>query len=459
MEDSMKDLNQIIESLREPMTETLARWIKIPSVKTAPEPGAPFGAEVRKALDAALEDAEKMGFEVRNFDGYAGDVRMGPLGVDPIAILAHLDVVPVGDGWQQDPFGAEIIDGNMYGRGTSDDKGPAVAALYAMYALKLAELPLNREVRLILGCDEESAWGCMDYYAEHCDMPKVGFSPDANFPVINTEKGMLGIRLTGAYATDGLKVKEINVGERGNVIPGLAAATLCGDEALCTEANKAAEKLQLDVKAEMENNLVKLVSTGIPGHAAFPEPARNALGQLLLVLKELGVAGALRTLADCVGMEYDGKGLQIKCQDEVSGPLTCNMGIMRYNEQDGLFATLDIRYPILADHKALAASLTAAVAPNVTATVTRQTDPHHVAPNSKLVTALMSAYADVTGDTESQPMAIGGGTYAKVLEEGVAFGSLFPGEVELAHQAGEYINLNSLLNNLAIFVKAIENMQ
>lgn len=454
----MKDLNQIIESLREPMTETLARWIKIPSVKADSEPGAPFGAQVRKALDVALEDAAKMGFEVRNFDGYAGDVRMGPLGVDPIAILAHLDVVPVGDGWQQDPFGAEIIEGKMYGRGTSDDKGPAVAALYAMYACKLAEIPLNREVRLILGCDEESGWECMRYYAAHCDMPRVGFSPDANFPVINTEKGMIHVSMTGAYATDGLRVKEINVGERGNVIPGLATAAICGDEALCAEANKAAEILQLDVKADMQDGLVKLTSTGIPGHAAFPEPARNALGQLLLVLKALGVTGALRTLADCIGMEYDGRSLQIKCQDEVSGALTCNLGILRYNEQDGLFGTLDIRYPILADHKALGANLTAALAPDVTAVVDSQKDPHHVAPNSKLVTALMSAYADVTGDTQSQPMAIGGGTYAKVLEEGVAFGSIFPHEEELAHQAGEYINLESLHKNLAIFVKAIENM-
>jgi len=455
----MKDLNQIIESLREPMAETLARWIKIPSVKGEPAPGAPFGVEVRKALDVALEDAAKMGFEVRNFDGYAGDVRMGPLGVDPIAILAHLDVVPVGDGWQQDPFGAEIIDGKMYGRGTSDDKGPAVAGLYAMYACKLAEVPLKREVRLILGCDEESGWGCMEYYAQHADMPRVGFSPDANFPVINTEKGLLHLDLKGAYAADGLRVKQFNVGERPNVIPGLATALVEGDEALCAEANKAAEALALDVKAEMENGLVKLVSTGVPGHAAFPEAGRNAIGQLLLVLKALGVTGGLRALADCVGMEYDGKSLQIKCEDAISGPLTCNMGIIRYSEQDGLYATLDIRYPILCDHKALTGSIIAALAPDVAVTVDTQKDPHHVAPNSKLVTALMSAYADVTGDTESQPMAIGGGTYAKVLEEGVAFGSLFPGEEELAHQAGEYINLNSLLNNLAIFVKAIENLQ
>lgn len=455
----MENLNVIIESLREDMTETLARWIKIPSVKDEPAPGAPFGVEVRRSLDVALEDAQKLGFDVRNFDGYAGDVRMGPIGVDPIAILAHLDVVPAGDGWQMDPFGAQIIDGRMYGRGTSDDKGPAVAALYAMVALKKAGIPLNREVRLILGCDEESGSECMAYYMQHCDMPKVGFSPDANYPVINTEKGMLRVKLTGEYCTEGLQVKEINVGDRANVVPGAASALVVGDEALCESLNQAAAKLQLDVKASMQNDLIKVESTGIPGHAAFPEITRNAIGQLLLVLNQCGLQGALKTVAQCIGMEYDGRSIGVKCEDAVSGHLTCNMGILRYNEQNGLYATLDIRYPILCDHKALAASISAAVAPNVTATVTGQTEPHHVAPNSKLVTALMSAYAEVTGDTQAQPMAIGGGTYAKVLEEGVAFGSLFPDEEELAHQAGEYIDLTSLEKNLYIFIKAIEKLQ
>lgn len=455
----MEDIRTIIEGLREDMIETLARWIKIPSVKDEPAPGAPFGTEVRRALDAALQDAADMGFEVRNFDGYAGDVRMGPLGVDPIAVLAHLDVVPTGDGWKQDPFGAEIVDGKMYGRGTADDKGPAVAALYAMYALKKAGVPLKREVRLILGCDEESGWGCMEYYAKHCDMPRVGFSPDANFPVINTEKGMLHLSLHGAYTTDGLQVKEISVGERCNVVPGLATALICGDEELCKKAAAVAAELQLDVQAEMQEGLVKLTSVGIPGHAAFPQATRNALGQMLLVLRELGVQGTLRTLADCVGMEYDGKSLGVKCEDHTSGPLTCNMGILRYNEQDGLYATLDIRYPILASHTALLKCISDALAPAVNVTVDSHKVPHHVAPNSQLVKALMSAYAEVTGDTESQPMAIGGGTYAKVLQEGVAFGSLFPGEVELAHQAGEFVDLENLYKNLYIFVRAIENLQ
>lgn len=455
----MDHLTNIIEGLREEMTETLARWIKIPSVKGEAAPGAPFGQEVRRALDVALEDAEKMGFKVRNFDGYAGDVRMGPEGVNPLAILAHLDVVPAGDGWQTDPFGADLIDGKMYGRGTSDDKGPAVAGLYAMYAAKKAGIPLNREIRLILGCDEETGMECMKYYAKHCDMPRSGFSPDANFPVINTEKGLLHLDLSGEYTAEGLKVKEISVGERPNVIPGLASALVEGDEALCEKANQAAEKLGLDVKAEMKDGLVKVTATGIPGHAAFPAPARNAIGMLLLVLKELGVKGALEMLADRVGMQYDGLGLGVKCEDQVSGPLTCNLGILRYSEQNGLYATLDIRYPILCDHKALTASIVAALEPCVQVKVDAQKNPHHVAPTSKLVTALMEAYAEVTGDTEAQPMAIGGGTYAKMLEEGVAFGSLFPDEEELAHQAGEYISIESLVKNLYIFVKAIEKLQ
>lgn len=455
----MDHLTNIIEGLREEMTETLARWIKIPSVKGEAAPGAPFGAEVRRALDVALEDAEKMGFKVRNFDGYAGDVRMGPEGVNPLAILAHLDVVPAGDGWQTDPFGADLIDGKMYGRGTSDDKGPAVAGLYAMYAAKKAGIPLNREIRLILGCDEETGMACMKYYAKHCDMPRSGFSPDANFPVINTEKGLLHLDLGGEYTAEGLRVKEISVGERPNVIPGLASALIEGDEALCEKANQAAKELGLDVKAEMQEGLVKVTATGIPGHAAFPAPARNAIGMLLLVLKELGVKGALETLADRVGMQYDGLGLGVKCEDQVSGPLTCNLGILRYSEQNGLYATLDIRYPILCDHKALTASIVAALEPCVQVKVDSQKDPHHVAPNSKLVTALMESYAEVTGDTEAKPMAIGGGTYAKMLEEGVAFGSLFPDEEELAHQAGEYISIDSLVKNLYIFVKAIEKLQ
>lgn len=453
----MQDLSIIIDQFKDEMQQTLARWIRIPSVKTDAEGDMPFGREVKRALDAALADAKAMGFETRNIDNYAGDIRMGPLGVDPLAILVHLDVVPAGDGWTVDPFEAVMEGDRMYGRGTSDDKGPAVAALYAMLALKRAGVPLKREVRMILGCDEESGWADMHYYEAHCDMPKTGFSPDASFPVINTEKGGLHLSLRAPYSADGLYVKSIQVGERCNVIPGIATATVAGDAALCDKVNRLAGDMHLQIEAaERPNGEVLLTSTGIAGHAAYPEVARNALGQLLLMLRALGVTGALKTLADCVGMEYDGLSLGVRCSDETSGALTCNLGILRY-DQSGMYATLDIRYPILCNHQRLADTVTAALGAGIEVTVDSNMEPHHVAPNSKLVTALLDAYHEVT-DRPRECVATGGGTFARCLAEGVAFGSSFPEDEDLAHQAGEYASMDGLYANVRIFARAIEKL-
>ena len=450
------DINMLIEGMREELMDTLKRWIAVPSVKADAQPGAPFGEEVKQMLHMALEDGAKMGFETRNIDEYAGDLRMGPIGVEPLGILAHLDVVPAGDGWQTPPFEPTQVGDRIYGRGTSDDKGPAIAALYAMKAIKEAGIPLKREVRLILGCDEESGWEDMHYYWEHCDMPKTGFSPDASFPVINTEKGMLHLSLRAPYCADGLEVKEINVGERCNVIPGNATALIGGTEDECEKINRLADDMMVQVEAEyLGEHTIKLISTGIPGHAAYPEAAKNALGQLLIMLRALGVSGVLKTLADVVGMESDGSGLGIRCSDETSGGLTCNLGILRYAPETGLYATLDIRYPILCKWEALLAAATAALGKGIQVTVDEQKDPHHVAPSSELVTALLEAYHEVTGRPK-ECVATGGGTYARCLEEGVAFGSAFPEDEELAHQAGEYASIDGLMQNVQIFARAIE---
>ena len=450
---NMDKLNQIIDGMREPLIAMVDRWLSIPSVRAEGKPGAPFGYECRMALDVALKDAEALGFDVRDFDGYAGDVRMGAIGVEPLGILGHLDVVPAGDGWKTDPF-VPFHDGDrIYARGSSDDKGPVAAALLAMKAVKDAGIPLSREVRLILGCSEETAWDDMAYYSEHCDMPRTGFSPDASYPVINTEKGSLQISLHADYEMGGM-VKEIHVGERHNVIPGEASALLRGDNALADKINAAAAGLGLDVKAEAVDGGVKAVSVGIPGHAAYPEGAKNALGQLLKVLRAVGLTGALATLADVVGTEYNGESLGIACSDKTSGPLTCNLGILQYDAEKGLYATLDIRYPILYSHTALTAALTAAIGGALRVNVDSQTDPHHVAPNSQLVTALLDAYHEVTG-LERICVATGGGTYAKCLEEGVAFGCAFPDDEDLAHQANEYLSIDGLMKSIRIFANAI----
>ena len=183
-------LDAAIEALQPDMIETLQRWIRVPSVRAERSAdNAPFGAEVRRSLDVALEDLARLGMNPRDIDGYCCDAEIGE-GEETIAVLAHLDVVPEGDGWDHDPYGGEIVDGRIIGRGTSDDKGPGVAALFAMKAIVDAGIKLNKRCRLILGCDEESGMEDLHYYEEKIGLPDKGFSPDAAFPLINTEKGI-----------------------------------------------------------------------------------------------------------------------------------------------------------------------------------------------------------------------------------------------------------------------------
>jgi len=448
-----EQMNKAIAAMEGDMIQTLQKWIRIPSVKDEPAPGAPFGVETRRALDVALEDAANMGFQVKNYEGYAGDVSLGE-GSDEeaLGILCHLDVVPAGDGWQMDPFAAQIVGDRMYGRGTSDDKGPAVAALYAMKAVKDAGIPLKRKVKLILGCDEESGWEDMAYYTEHAVMPLQGFSPDASFPVINTEKGLYHLDLNAANPCEGLEIIAFDAGERPNVIPGAAKATLKGDAAMAEAAVHYGKAMGFDISAECKDGVVEITSIGAAGHASMPEAGKNAIGQMLLVLRELGAQGVVKTLADKVGMEYDGKSLGVKVADETSGPLTCNMGIIRLNNER-LYATLDIRYPLLADPQQLLKAIQASL-PGVTVTVDTLKAPHHVPESSILVQGLLDAYHEETGRPK-QAIAIGGGTYSRCLKEGVAFGSSFPEDEELAHQAGEYLSISGLMANVRIFANAI----
>ena len=449
-----RQLDQIIESLREPLINTLQKWVRIESVKGEPAPNAPFGQAVRQMLDVALADCRDLGFEVRDVGGYAGDAQMGQ-GGDVLGILAHLDIVPAGDGWQTDPFGGEIIDGRIYGRGTGDDKGPAVAALYAMKAVQMAGIPLKKRVRLILGCDEESGMEDMKYYQTHADMPSTGFSPDACFPVINTEKGLYHLKLSGPAAKDGLKVLRIEAGQRPNVIPGLAEAYVAGDAGTVRKTEEFSESAGYPVTAEcLPDGRVRIAAQGVAGHAAMPEMAKNAIGRLLKALEHLGVQGPLLRLAQVIGLEYDGTSLNIAVSDKLSGALTLNIGILRADAQN-VEATIDIRYPVMASPDAILKAISAAVSSaGVTVSESAFKKPHHVPESSPLVQSLLDAYHEVTG-LPREAIAIGGGTYARCLKEGVAFGSLFPDEEELAHQAGEYMIIDSLMKNVQIFARAI----
>ena len=219
-----------------------------------------------------------------------------------IAVLGHLDVVPAGDGWNYPPFGAVTEGNRMYGRGTSDDKGPALASLYAMRAIREAGIPLRRSIRLILGCNEETNWKDMAYYAAHAEIPAVGFSPDASFPVINTEKAIIHLRFSAPAAGNGLQVIEMATGERPNVIPGESTAVVQGGEELAGKVRAWGLEKNLPVSAEVVPEGVRITTEGIPGHSAYPEGRRNAIGMMICLLRDLGAEGPLKTLADAVGI-------------------------------------------------------------------------------------------------------------------------------------------------------------
>ncbi len=446
-------LNAIIESMHDEMIDTLQKWIRVPSVKGEAAPGAPFGKEVRSMLDMALADCEQMGFKTQNFDGYIAHADLGEgSDEDALAILAHLDVVPEGDGWKYPPYGAVIENGRMYGRGTSDDKGPAVAALYAMKAVKDAGIPLRHKVRLILGCDEESGWEDIAHYNKVATMPRMGFSPDASYPIINIEKGICRLELHGVLSNEGLQVIAFNNGERPNVIPGRASALVAGDAATVAQAEAAAKKLDIPAEVQLTDKGVSITVTGISGHAAYPETARNANGEMLLLLRELGVQGDLCLLADKIGLDYKGEGLEISVSDGISGYLTCNLGIIRAGE-GGVYATLDIRYPVMTNPDMIIKNVSASL-PGMRVDAMEVKEPHHVPAGSELVQKLLDAYHEVTG-YERKCLYTGGGTYARSLQEGVAFGASFPQDEDLAHQANEYADIEGLYKNIKIFALAI----
>lgn len=461
--NEIEALSKAVEARYEDMVETLQRWIRIPSVKGEPAPGAPFGPQVREMLDAALADGRRLGLPVRDVDGYAGDFEIGE-GEETVAILTHLDVVPAGDGWQGDPFGAQIEGGRLYGRGTCDNKGPSVAALFALRAVLDAGIPLGKKARLIFGCDEESGWEDMAYYREHIGMPPVGFSPDAEYPLINTEKGICHLHLRAQMPMEqqaAHPLYAIRSGERGNVIPGIATAEVGGDSGtLQAAAQRFADGHPVEVSlSEGQQGRACITVTGATGHAAFPEGGVNAASYLLRLLAEAGVGGVktapmIQTLAETAGGPFDGSGFGINGADGVSGPLTMNLGILGY---DGAAweMVLDIRYPVFFDGDQIRRFIEGRLSPmGFVLTPGHCQPPHHVPEDRPVVTELLSVYRMMTGDPGA-PKAIGGGTYARALREGVAFGAGFPDEEELAHQAGENLRLDRLLLNAKIFAHAI----
>lgn len=459
-------IDRLIDGWRDELIETIRRWVAIDSQadESAPAPNAPFGPAVREMLDLALADAKGMGFETEDVDGYAGVVRLGG-GEQTMGILAHLDVVPAGEGWTHAPFGGEVAEGKLFGRGTVDDKGPAAAALYAMRAVREAGVSLRDGVQLILGCDEENGMADMRYYREHRKAPDYAFSPDAEFPLINIEKGGLHVTLCapgGEEEEARIPVYSLHAGERVNVVPGTATAEVGTRQVSVQEMNALFAEKGLKVQAtELKNGRARLEATGVGAHASMPHLGVNAAGMLLIALRELGAGGgsaqAIAALADKLGLEGSGRSLGIEMSDEKSGELTCNLGLLRYDGCE-LCAHLDIRYPLCANETDLCGRMVHALTGTPISVSREGGHPVHYVPEEhKVVKGLLEVYHDLTG-LPARPIAIGGGTYSQTMPNTVAFGINFPGDADPCHMPDEYVEIDKLMLSVKIMAHAIEKL-
>ncbi|CAM3765801.1 dipeptidase PepV [Mesobacillus zeae] len=427
---------------------------------------APLGEGVKKALDHMLELGKKDGFTVKNVGNLAGHIEFGE-GEEIVGILCHVDVVPEGDGWSSDPYGAEIRDGKIFARGAIDDKGPTMAAYYAMKMVKELGVPLKKRVRMILGTDEESNWRCVDHYFKHEEMPKMGFAPDADFPIIYAEKGIADFDLVQNAEVSGetrhdAKVIEFSSGRRYNMVPDFATAALEvveGQTELVQKFEEYKKEFALEGKCHVDRGVLVIELEGISAHGMEPDNGKNAGLYMAAFLSGLNIdekaKNYFKFVAENLNGDSRGRTFGIAYSDEITGDLTINTGILSYSAENGGRLGLNMRYPVTTDLDKTMESLKEAIGKNRFKVENfSNSNPHHVDEDDFLIRTLKKVYEEQTGE-KAELLSIGGGTYARSLKSGVAFGPLFPGRPDIAHQKDEYIIIEDMLKATAIYGQAI----
>ena len=419
MNDTLRrDLERFVEENESAIFRDIARLVAINSVEGEPQPGAPFGPGPKAALDLGLEIARELGLEAVNCADKIGYAQLGQGAEDRyLATITHLDVVPTGEGWEHDPFTMREREGWIIGRGVMDDKGPSVLCLYALKYLKERNIPLKYPVRALLGANEETGMGDVEYYLANYPAPLFCFSPDANFPLCNGEKGIYHGRILFHKPLENLV--DIRGGIVANAIPDKAEATVRAARL------EPAERVSVE---EKEPGLWHVTTTGLGGHASLPEGTVNAIGVLVDYLLANNVCrGDERRMLELLARlhsAWDGSGLGVQADDGLFEPLTIVGGVIGL-EDGRLFQTLDSRYPTNTSGAKIAAAVQALAGDLAEVTVDRDAEPFYMSLDNPAVQVCINAYNDVTGEN-ARPYTIGGGTYARDFPNAVSFGPEHP---------------------------------
>ncbi|MEE5992358.1 MAG: Sapep family Mn(2+)-dependent dipeptidase [Oscillospiraceae bacterium] len=461
-----KEIHDYITSHADEMIADLGEIVAVRSVQGDALENMPFGSEPAKALALMLDKCQKYGFTTENVDNYAGSADLNQMETT-LGILAHLDVVPEGDGWHSDPY--KIIydetTHKLLGRGTSDDKGPAIASLYAMRAVKDLQIPMKSNVRLILGTNEENGSEDLAYYMQKRTLPPMVFTPDGDYPVINLEKGMCRLKLSFDFTDGKSNIIKLKAGDVINAVPANACALLGGvqleDVQQVVHDLKKCYPIEIpETEIDIDNNIIIVSVNGESAHASTPEKGKNALTFLLEILDSLHFGGQQGNIIYQLSQLYpygetDGKSCGISANDDISGALTLVCSVMEMDATK-LTAYNDIRFPVCCHGENIVAKMKEMLSPIACEAILCD-EPHYTDENSPFVQTLLKVYETVTGN-EGECLAIGGGTYVHHIEGGVAFGATFPDTDVHMHGADEFIIREHLLMDAEMIALAITEL-
>ena len=502
-------------AVQDDMLETLRGLLAHRSVEEPASGDMPFGSGVHDALLYMLQKGKEAGFEIKNIENYAGHIEFVAAPVEAaeaeaegeaettetaedeataaetatataaedeaaeaaktaaeiVGILVHLDVVPAGDGWDFPPFDGVLSDGKIYGRGAIDNKGPTVAALYAMKALRDGGFVPKRKIRLILGLDEETNWKSLDKYFEQEEKPTLGFAPDAVFPAIRGEMGILVFELAGKMGRDlakGLKLRSFKGGSAANMVADRARVVLFHDKPAAYEKIKERvasyqKKTGHRMRTKRTGKCLEITAQGISAHGSRPQLGLSAISVMMdflggLTFSSEDINDFIAFFNKHIGFQLDGAGLGCALSDAASGALIFSAGLIDMNAEAARL-TVNIRYPVSLCEEAVYSAMAETVNHYNLGIIKRLHHPPIYFPqDDPLVGMLVDVYRAHTGDAEGEAVVIGGGTFARAAENLVAFGPVLPGETDIAHQKNEYISVERMALLVRIYADAIRRL-
>jgi len=370
-----------------------------------------------------------MGFTAYNAENMVGWCEYGK-GEEMVAVLGHLDVVPEGEGWNYPPYGGMVENGKLYGRGTIDNKGPVIASLYALKAIRESGVRLSKRIRIIFGLNEETGSKDMKYYVDKgYELPVMGFTPDGEYPIINGEKGIVTVAYSFRLDSSKKRIRRIKGGIAPNVVPDYAYAELDYPEA---ERKAACRTADDNVRITELQDGLKVEAWGVSAHGSTPEKGENAIGRLVFALDKLQLQGKsaefVSFIKRSIGMETRGHSLGIYIKDDISGDMIVNLGMIEADCQK-VIVRINMRYPVTCTFEGFFGTLRGKMAEGGFKEISLvHKHSIYMPPEAPLIQKLSAVYEEQTGE-KATLLSIGGGTYAKAMPNIVAFGPIFPGSV------------------------------